>query len=372
MSEVIISNQASVATPSSGETSVYVDSTTKKLKSKDDTGAITDYSNPGNSVTSLTGDVTGTGPGATATSIASTVVTAKLLTGLGSNNGNVVATDSILDAFAKLNARNNAGIYGNGTDGDVTLTVDTTLVRDMYYNNLTVNSGVTLTTAGYRVFVLGTLNCLGTIDRSGASSSTNTGAAALIAGTVGASGAGGNGGGAAAGSAGGASATAAGTSGGAGGAGAGGAGGAAGTVTVVTTNNGGVETLNQPRQATVARDLVNSIMTGGSGGGGGGGSGVAGSGGGGGAGGGIMILVGRTITGNGTIKANGGNGSTAILANGGGGGGGGGGVVILLSENDTTMTSLTVQVNGGTAGAGNGTGSTGSNGSTGRIFRVRS
>ena len=48
-------------------------------------------------------------------------------------------------------------IYGFGQDGNVTLTSNTTLSRDMYYNNLTINSGVTLDTNGYRVFVAGTL-----------------------------------------------------------------------------------------------------------------------------------------------------------------------------------------------------------------------
>ena len=48
-------------------------------------------------------------------------------------------------------------IYGFGQDGDVTLTSNTTLSRDMYYNDLTINSGVTLDTNGYRVFVRGTL-----------------------------------------------------------------------------------------------------------------------------------------------------------------------------------------------------------------------
>ena len=52
--------------------------------------------------------------------------------------------------------------YGDGSDGNVTISSPTTLTRDMYYNNLTLNDGVTLTTAGYRVFVAGTLTQLGT------------------------------------------------------------------------------------------------------------------------------------------------------------------------------------------------------------------
>lgn len=48
-------------------------------------------------------------------------------------------------------------IYGSGMDGNVTISANTTLTRDMYYNNLNVNAGYTLDTAGYRVFVRNTL-----------------------------------------------------------------------------------------------------------------------------------------------------------------------------------------------------------------------
>ena len=48
-------------------------------------------------------------------------------------------------------------VYGFGQDGDVTIAANTTLTRDMYYNNLTINSSCTLDTNGYRVFVRGTL-----------------------------------------------------------------------------------------------------------------------------------------------------------------------------------------------------------------------
>lgn len=371
MAEITIGNQSAPATPSTGETTLYVDSVSKTLRSKDDVGVVTDYSNPGSSVTSLTGDVTGTGPGATATSIADTVVTGKVLTGLATGNGTVLSTDTILQALAKLNSRNNVGWFGNGVDGDVTITSDQTLVRDMYYNNLTINNGVVLTTASFRIHVLGSLINNGIIDRSGVSAISNAAAAALAAGSTGASGAGGAGGGVSAGVAGSATTVSIGTSAGGGGSGAGGAGGAAGAATPPTATLGGAEQMNSARSATWGRDLSANIMTGGSGGGGGGGSGIAGSGGGGGSGGGVVIIAARSLTGTGTIRANGGNGASAQLINAGGGGGGGGGAIALVTENDTTMTSLTIQVNGGTAGAGNGTGNSGANGSVGRIFRVR-
>jgi hypothetical protein len=57
----------------------------------------------------------------------------------------------------------NDAIYGQGTDGDVTITGNTTLTSDKYYNNLTVNGGVTLTCSGYKIFVKNTLTLNGTI-----------------------------------------------------------------------------------------------------------------------------------------------------------------------------------------------------------------
>lgn len=37
-------------------------------------------------------------------------------------------------------------VYGFGQDGDVTIAANTTLTRDMYYNDLTINSNCTLNT----------------------------------------------------------------------------------------------------------------------------------------------------------------------------------------------------------------------------------
>ena len=53
-------------------------------------------------------------------------------------------------------------IYGSGADGNVTISSNTTLTRDMHYNNLDVNAGVTLNTAGFRVFVRNTLTMAAT------------------------------------------------------------------------------------------------------------------------------------------------------------------------------------------------------------------
>ena len=64
---------------------------------------------------------------------------------------------------AKVQRIGNDSIYGGGQDGTVVIASNTSLSRDMYYNNLTVNNGVHLNTNGYRVFVKGTLTLNGNI-----------------------------------------------------------------------------------------------------------------------------------------------------------------------------------------------------------------
>ena len=53
------------------------------------------------------------------------------------------------------------GGFGDGSDGDVAISTPTTLTRDMYYDNLVVDS--TLTTDGYRIFVRNRISGSGTI-----------------------------------------------------------------------------------------------------------------------------------------------------------------------------------------------------------------
>lgn len=59
--------------------------------------------------------------------------------------------------------------FGDGSDGDVTISSNTSLSSDMFYNNLTVNAGFTLNPNGYRIFVKGTLtvNSTGIVARDG-------------------------------------------------------------------------------------------------------------------------------------------------------------------------------------------------------------
>jgi len=372
MSAVDLSNLASVTTPPSGKTTIFVDSADKKLKTKDDTGAITNYSAAGGAITSLTGEVTASGPGAAGATISNSAVINKLLTGFLESSGDILATDSLLQAIQKLAGKKGTALFGNGSDGIVTLVGNTTLVRDMYYQSLTINPGVTLFTNGFRIFVLSDFINNGIVDRNGSNAILGTGGVALAVGTLCAVVAGGTGGTSAAGTVGTASAVALGGTGGAGGTGGTTAGGAAGALTLVTTVNGNLEVLNSSRQATVARDLANTIITGGAGAGGGGGAGVGFQGGGGGGGGGCAVIVAKNLTGTGIIRANGGNGADAVGANAAGGGAGGGGILSIVTENDTAMTSLTFQVNAGSSGTGNGTGGNGNPGSVGRMFKVRS
>ena len=44
-------------------------------------------------------------------------------------------------------------IYGSGKDGNYTASVNISLNRDMFYNSLTINNGIHIDTAGYKVFV---------------------------------------------------------------------------------------------------------------------------------------------------------------------------------------------------------------------------
>lgn len=369
MSQLTVTTQASVSTPSTGDSVIYVDSSDKLLKSKNDAGVVTNYGAPGTSITSLTGEVTATGPGAAAATVTNSAVVAKILTGLTFGPGTILATDSILQAFGKLSNKGNSSVFPTATDGTVTIAADTPLSRDMYYDVLTINSGATLFPNGFRVFAATSIVNNGSIDRSGNNASGTAATPALAVGTL-AAGTVGGAGGTAAGSAGGAASPTLGGAGGAGGLGSGGAGGAAGAQTVNSAILGGVEILQGYSYAKETKNIAGTSIVGGTGAGGGGGDGVAGGAGGG--GGGALVVVTRSLTGTGSIKAMGGNGFTPVTGgNKGGGGGGGGGIICIASENDILATSLTLSVSGGSGASGTGTGVSGVNGSAGRIYLVR-
>lgn len=262
------------------------------------------------------------------------------------------------------------GIFGSGIDGDVGIGSNTTLARDMYYANLTVSSGFTLTTAGFRIFVRGTLNLIGKIERNGNDATSASGASALSNGTCGIGTAGGQGNQIAAGAAGTANTNSFGGAGGAGGSGSF-AGGAAGAIAAPAETNGGTGVWRAGPAASRPEACISvTRITGGSGGGGGGGGGAGLSGGGAGGGAGTIILCAQYITGTGSIEAIGGDGYQGAIAGGaGGGGGGGGGAICVNTLTRQDSVSITLNVSGGVGGASFDGGATdGADGSAGRTY----
>jgi len=82
-----------------------------------------------------------------------------------------------------------SGLFGSGADGAVTETTRS-LTKDMYYSSLTVPNGVTLTTAGYRIFCTGTITLSGTgkIDNSGGNGGNGGNGSGATGGTAGTAG----------------------------------------------------------------------------------------------------------------------------------------------------------------------------------------
>lgn len=238
------------------------------------------------------------------------------------------------------------GIFGDGSDNDVTIAANTTLTRDMFYNSLTVNTTIVLTTAGYRIFVKGTLTNNGTIRRNGNDAVTTTPGAALAAATLGGSAAGGAG-------------NTVGDSVDLGLGGAGGAGGNAKAGGTVTAALSGGRSLPVAISGWETKSVAGLIQ----GGAGGGGGGIAGSAAGGG-GAGVIVIVAQTIVNtNGIIQANGGVGGNTGVAYPGGGGGGG---WIALFYN--TLSAGTEQCSGGAPGTGGLGGAVA--GSAGRVIKI--
>lgn len=314
----------------------------------------------------------------------------------------------------------NNPLYGDGSDGDVVISGGTTLTADMYYDDLTVNVGISLNAGGYRIFVKGILTNNGTIHRdgidggiggaggdgqvgsSGSRGTPGTGATALADGYLSGGVAGTNGGQGGSGStipsngedgfAGVNGANVSNTLGnngiqggrggdggegvGSGNAGSGAFGGSAGTATASGTRPGNaiiaIPMLDFSTPATPAKYATAAGSSGAGGGAGGSGSGGYGGSGGGGGGsatpGGVLFISARKIinSATGTISANGGIGGTGGIGgdafgdSGGGGGGAGGGSGsggVLLYIYNKLSNSGTIEAVGGTAGQGGAGGS---------------
>lgn len=215
--------------------------------------------------------------------------------------------------------------FGDGSDGDVVISSPTTLTRDMYYNNLTVNS--TLTTNGFRIYVKETIDGTGTIAYPTPNNGTN--------GTTGSTGSGG-----------------------------------AGANAFSGTSYGTL--LNVPGSGGGGGGVSGDTSTGGAAGTGGVGTSFAGAGGGSGnagAGGpGASRLIGNANNTGGSGGQSGGSGSGTVFGGGGGGGGASGGPIVIYAKNwEGTFALQSIGGNGGAGGNGIGflTGGTVINGASG-------
>lgn len=113
----------------------------------------------------------------------------------GSGNKYVTDADTTgSGAIIRSSALSNSQGFGDGSDGNVTISTNTSLSRDMYYNNLTVSNTFTLTPNGYRIYVKGTLTVNGVIDLSGGAGTNGGNGGAASGGTGGTAGSVGSGG----------------------------------------------------------------------------------------------------------------------------------------------------------------------------------
>jgi hypothetical protein len=281
--------------------------------------------------------------------------------------------------------------FGDGSDGVVSITSNTMLIRDMFYQQLDVSNGAIINTNGFRLFVADRLTLTGngtSIQNSGTNAvgaTKGTGAGGAVPGnpisTVGGGfdgvagvnglslggllglplvsnplsvgGAGGKGGNANS-----------------------FLGGIAGLNTPPDISAGGVNCIKQLQNAITARTYASQMLIGGSSGGSGATNSLTATSGGGGGSGGIVVICARSIKCDASqtcrFAASGGNGGNASgSGSAGGGGGAGGGTIIILTRVSKVLNNcpgLTTSVAGGTGGLGQGAGGTnGSNGAAGRI-----
>jgi hypothetical protein len=320
------------------------------------------------------------------------------------DNDSGVAGATVANALDALAVADFAGVFfGDGSDGDLIAAAGTTtLTRDVYYNNVTLTGTARISTAGFSIYVKGTLDISasqanaiffdGTIGNNAVGATGGTGiafipatarfgntslgvAGASTAGAAGTTGAGAQG-----------AANATNNNAPAGASGAGGSGNAGGKAGGASRSPGagvGIDFRTPGPFLIVSGGAFAGLTFGGGapGGGSGGGDGTnAGGGGGGGGGGpGIVMLYAQIINRSaasaaGIISAQGGKGGAGAAgvagsAGGGGGGGGGSGGRIIVGYRALTGTAKVglISATGG-AGGGGGNGLTtgiGGNGGTG-------
>lgn len=115
---------------------------------------IPQYQAQGNYITSLTGEATASGPGAASVTLTNSAVIGKVLTGLNITGGSILATDTILSAFGKLQNQINATSGGLLYQG----------VWNANTNTPTLTSSVGVQGYFYIVNVAGTTNLNGITD----------------------------------------------------------------------------------------------------------------------------------------------------------------------------------------------------------------
>lgn len=251
------------------------------------------------------------------------------------------------------------GQYGDGSDLNVIISSATTLLRDQYYENLTITNSGIITTSGFRIFVSGVLTMqAGAIIRwNGNNASGVTRGTALTSNVLGGGSSGGNGA---------TFPTIAGSPGtdntdgfgGGGGSGGGASGGIGGLNAISATNTGSHYYGAWPLNMKGSTIPGSAYWFGGCGGGGGQASSTFGGGGGSGAG--CILICARAINADAgsfiqAVGGNGGNGDN-------GGGGGGGGVIVVYTAGSPSRINWTINVNGGSGGTGTAPGSSGNAG----------
>lgn len=290
------------------------------------------------------------------------------------------------DAF-HVHKQNWGGLFGDASDGSVTMDgVATfpnfaslggstyTLTRDVFATNFTVNSGITLITANFRIFCQGTFTNNGTLRSTVPNNAAGATAGAIVAAGSLQGGQPGGTGGTGVGPAGTATNGSIGTgSGGSGGSSGASGGNNAGGATVGPKT--GTGPLHLPGSAISGvmwgkSNSLTSVLAGAPGGSAGGGDGVNSGGGGGSGANTVVVYAWAFINGpTGSITAIGGNGGTPPSGNCGGGGGGGGGLILIYTLVAWTNNGSTT-VTGGSPGGGIGSGAAGSSGTSGNVLNV--